>query len=238
MRDQGQLDPVSQGTQILLLDHVARLNHSMGRIDYFWQGVRSAEYLREENARLRAQVRAAEVYLSSAERLERQNSRLRQQLKLDTHGRKRLAADIVHYVPYDNRITLNRGSKHGVRANVPVVTPEGILALVSTVSESSCQATLLTSSGLRIGGVALLSSPVPGLVKGEKSDLLVMDVFDNVEVPPGTEVITTGYSEFIPRGLRIGIVSEYYNDREYGVRRAFIVPSSRIGMSKEVSILL
>lgn len=210
----------------------------MDRFDRFWQGVWSAEQLRAENAELKAKVRAAEAYLQSAERLEKQNIRLRQQLGLETHGKKRVAADIIHYVPYDNRITLNRGSKHGVRPNAPVVTPEGILALVSTVSESTCQAALLTSSGVSIGGVALLTSPVPGLVKGEKNDLLVMDVFDNVDVPPGTEVITTGYSEFIPRGLRIGIVSEFYNDREYGIRRAFIVPSSRIGMNKEVSILL
>lgn len=158
-------------------------------------------------------------------------------LNLNTVGRARVNADIINYVPYDNRITLNRGSNDGVKPNLPIVTAEGLLALVSTVTEKTCQASLLTSSGVSVGGVANLPTPVAGFVKGEKSDRLVMDVFDNVDIPAGTEIITTGYSEFIPRGIRIGIVSEYFNDQEYGIRRAFIIPSSRIGMSKEVVIL-
>jgi len=178
-----------------------------------------------------------QAYLDSAERQEKQIQNLRATLNLNTVGRERVNADIINFIPYDNRITLNRGSKHGIKPNLPVVTAEGLLALVSTVTETTCQASLLTSSGVRVGGVANLASPVAGFVKGERSDRLVMDVFDNLDVPPGTEIITTGYSEYIPRGIRIGIVSEFFNDQEYGVRRAYIIPSSRIGMTKEVVIL-
>ncbi|QYK52485.1 MAG: rod shape-determining protein MreC [Fimbriimonadaceae bacterium] len=199
--------------------------------------MKDARKLRAENEGLRQQLNAVQAYFDTAEVQEQQIQKLRGMLNLNTVGRARVNADIINYVPYDNRITLNRGSRDGVKPNYPVITAEGLLALVSTVSETTSQASLLTSSGVSVGGVATLPTPVAGFVKGEKSDRLVMDVFDNVDIPVGTEIITTGYSEFIPRGIRIGIVSEYFNDQEYGIRRAFILPSSRIGMSKEVVIL-
>lgn len=209
----------------------------MDSLDLFFSGVGDAEKLRSENVKLRSELRAVQTYLDTAERQQNEILNLREKLGLSTLGRKRIDADIVQFVPYDNRITLNRGSADGVSANLPVVTPDGLLALVSTVSEHSCQAVLLTSSGVSIGCLAQGKIPVAGLVKGQRSDRLVMDVFENVTIEPGTEVITTGYSEFIPRGIRIGIVTEYFNDQEYGVRRAFILPSSQIGMTKEVTIL-
>lgn len=236
-RGAGKLDPVSGVVQWLLMPGVISSTSTMSGVDRFFAGVGDAERLRSENMLLRNQVRAAQVYIETAERKNQEIIDLREKLGLDTLGRERVNADIVHYVPYDNRITLNKGEAEGVKPNLPVVTPDGLLALISTVSEHSSQAVLLTSSGVSIGCVAIGKVPVAGLVKGQRSDRLVMDVFENVDIAPGTEVITTGYSEFIPRGIRIGIVSEYFNDQEYGVRRAYILPSSRIGLNKEVAIL-
>lgn len=205
--------------------------------DRFLSGVGDAERLATENQLLKSQLRASEVYLETSDRMFQQIVDLRAKLGLNSLGRERVNADIVHYTPYDNRITLNKGERDGVKPNLPVVTPDGLLGLISTVSENSSQAVLITSSGVSIGCLAMSPIPVAGLVKGQRSNRLVMDVFDDVDIVPGTEVITTGYSEFIPRGIRIGIVSEYFNDREYGVRRAFILPTSRVGMTKEVAIL-
>lgn len=237
MRGAGRLDPVSTVVQAILLAPVSAIGDNMDHVDRFFAGVFSAERLTAENLRLRQLARTATQYKDTIERRDREIIRLRAKLNLDTLGRERVDADIIHYVPYDNRITLNRGSKSGVRPNLPVVTPDGLLALISTVQDDSCQAVLITSSTVSIGCLAQGAPPVAGLVKGQRSDRLVMDVFDNVEIVPGSEVVTTGYSEFIPRGIRIGVVSEYINDQEFGVRRAFIVPASQIGFSKEVVIL-
>ncbi|ARU42183.1 hypothetical protein CCB80_13940 [Armatimonadetes bacterium Uphvl-Ar1] len=237
LRNAGVVDPVSGLARSFIMPMVIRTYGFSQGFDRFFAGIGDAERLKTENLALRQQLVAAQVYIDSAERMEEQIVDLREKLNLNTIGRSRVNADIVHYVPYDNRITLNRGSQDGIKPNLPVVTPNGLLALVSTVSERTCQAVLLTSSGVRIGCIARSPIPVPGLAKGQRSDRLVMDVFEDVDIAPGTEVITTGYSEFIPRGIRIGFVSEYFNDREYGVRRAYILPSSQIGMTKEVAIL-
>ena len=236
-RAAGSLDPFSRVAQWFLMPGVQRSYQIMEGVDRFFAGIGDAERLRRENLQLKQTLRAAQIYIETAERKEQQILDLRQKLNLNTLGRSRVNADIIHYVPYDNRITLNKGEEDGVKPNLPVVTPDGLLALVSTVSPTTSQAVLLTSSGVSIGCVALGTVPVAGLVKGQRSDRLVMDVFENVDIAPGTEVITTGYSEFLPRGIRIGIVSQYFNDQEYGVRRAYILPSSRIGLNKEVAIL-
>ncbi len=236
-RSAGRLDPVSSVVQFFLMPGVVGGNRSMDAVDLFFGGVGDAEKLRAENMKLKGELRAVRIYLETADRQQQQILNLREKLGLSTLGRTRIDADIVQYVPYDNRITLNRGSADGITPNLPVVTPDGLLALVSTVSEHTSGAVLLTSSGVSIGCIAQGNIPVAGLVKGQRSDRLVMDVFENVNIEPGSEVITTGYSEFIPRGIRIGIVTEYFNDQEYGVRRAFILPSSQIGMTKEVTVL-
>lgn len=237
LRSEGRLDPVSSIVQFALIPGVSGCHSFMESVDLFMGGVGDAKKLREENVALRAKLRAVDIYLESADRKNLEVIKLREGLGLNTLGKTRVNADIIHYVPYDNRITLNKGARDGVSPNLPVVTPDGLLALVSTVSDNTCQAVLLTSSAVSIGCLAQSPIPVAGLVKGQRSDRLVMDVFENVTIEPGTEVTTTGYSEFIPKGIRIGTVSEYFNDKEYGVRRAFILPSSRIGMSKEVTIL-
>jgi rod shape-determining protein MreC len=236
-RGAGELDAVSTAVHFVLMPGVIFTNQTMDSVDLFFGGVGDAEKLRSENVRLRNQLRAAQVYLDTADRQQQEILDLREKMGLSTLGRQRIDADIVQYIPYDNRITLNRGALDGVSPNLPVVTPDGLLALVSTVSDHTSQAVLLTSSGVSIGCLAKGTTPVAGLVKGQRSDRLVMDVFENVNIESGTEVITTGYSEFIPRGIRIGVVTEYFNDQEYGIRRAFILPSSQIGMTKEVTIL-
>jgi rod shape-determining protein MreC len=209
----------------------------MGHVDRFFAGVGEAGRLRAENEALRNQLRASSLYFDRIEALDKRVIDLRDKLGLNTMGRSKLPADIIHYVPYDNRITLNKGKRDGVAPNLAVVTADGLLAVISTVDETTSQAALITSTGVSIGALALGSSPIAGMVKGQRNDRLVMDVYENVTVSPGTTVITTGYSEFIPRGLKIGVVAEFFNDREYGIRRAFVVPSSRIGMSQEVLIL-
>ena len=137
----------------------------------------------------------------------------------------------------DSRVTLNAGSDKGVVPNIAVVTARGLLGVVSTVDQHTCQVILVTSGSIKVGGLIVGDVSVPGLVKGQSPTRLVMDVFDPVDVKTGSEVVTTGYSEQIPRGSRIGIVSLFYKNEEFGTRFAYVLPSARIGLAKEVYIL-
>jgi rod shape-determining protein MreC len=235
----GALDPVSRLIQAPLKPIILSLDSAADQSNTFWSGVRDASQLRIENQKLEAELTAVRNYLDSASAQESRIRDLRGTMNLPGLGKEKVFADIIAYVPYDNRITLSAGKDKGITPNLPVVTVNGLLAIVSTVSEKTSQATLLTSSAVQVGGLVQGLAPVPGLVKGQTSQRLVMDVFDDagLEIAPGANVVTTGYSEFIPRGIKIGTVTETFRDVDFGVRRVFILPSARIGMTKEVVIL-
>jgi rod shape-determining protein MreC len=235
----GSLDPVSRLIQAPLKPIILSLDSAADQSNTFWSGVRDASQLRIENQKLEAELTAVRNYLDSASAQESRIRDLRGTMNLPGLGKEKVFADIIAFVPYDNRITLSAGKDKGITPNLPVVTVNGLLAIVSTVSEKTSQATLLTSSAVQVGGLVQGLAPVPGLVKGQTSQRLVMDVFDDagLEIAPGANVVTTGYSEFIPRGIKIGTVTETFRDVDFGVRRVFILPSARIGMTKEVVIL-
>lgn len=236
-RDSGVVDPVTGFAQGLLLPSVGRVNGFFASVGEFGSGVRDARGLRQENDRLRRELEALRGYSETILRLEREGERLRGLVGLRNFGKSKVYGEIIAYVPWDARVTLNVGTLQGVGAGMPVVTEQGLLAVVSTASERTSQATLISSSTVRVGGIARGATPVAGLVKGQTPTRLVMDVFESVDIAAGSEVLTTGFSSTIPAGIRIGVVSEYFVDEEFGVRRAFIVPSARVGLSREVVVL-
>ena len=236
-RAQGRLDPVTGVVQTLTQPAVTGLDASFDTLGEFGQGVRDARRLRRENEVLRDQLQAVSGYLESAAAGEREFDRLRRLMNLEVSGRTKVYADIVAYADYDKRITLNAGEDTGIRPNLAVVTADGILAVISTVDKRSSQATLVTSRSVQLGGLALGSPSVAGLLRGVSVDRLVMDIFEPIDVAVGTTVVTTGYSEFIPRGLRIGTVVEFVKDEQFGVRQAQVLPAARIGLGREVAVL-
>ncbi len=236
-RAQGRLDPISGTLQAITRPAVAGLDATFDTLGEFGQGVRDARRLRRENENLRNQLQVLSLYMESAEAGEREFDRLRRLMNLEVSGRTKVYADIVAYVDFDKRITLNVGSDQGVRPNLAVVTADGILAVISTVERRSSQATLVTSRSVQLGGLAQGSPSVAGLLRGVSVDRLVMDIFEPIDVAVGTTVVTTGYSEFIPRGLRIGTVVEFVKDEQFGVRQAQVLPAARIGLGREVAVL-
>ncbi|MDI9637330.1 rod shape-determining protein MreC [Kamptonema cortianum] len=176
-------------------------------------------------------------YLDSAESLNNQIRQLRELLEFESPGRTKIPADIIEYVPYDNRITINAGENKGIKPNLPVISGPGLLGVVSTVDKTTSQVLLITSTSVKIGGLVIGSPNVPGIVQGQSMRRLVMDITVSDDVVTGAAVMTTGYSQFIPRGIRIGTVIESYRDEDSGVRRAIILPAATIGVSKEVVVL-
>lgn len=236
-RAQGSIDPASSVVQAVLLPPARVVGSAADSTNQFFSSFGNASALRAENERIKSQLQAVKHYLDSADAERSEIYRLRRTIGLNPQGRQAVFGEIIGYVPYDNRATVSVGSDQGVKPNLAVVTGEGLLGVVSTVSSKTCQITLLTSSSVKVGGIIQGPVLVPGLVRGLTSQKLVMDLFEQFEVRTGSEVVTTGYSEFIPRGIRIGTVTEIFSSEEYGTRQAFVLPAAQIGLQKEVAVL-
>lgn len=206
----------------------------------FLNGIFSARGLVEENRRLKSLALSAEMYDAQLERLEDEIERLRiLQGFGPIPGKERVLADVIGYAAYENRITLNVGQNQGVRPGMPVEAPEGLVGTIQTVEKNRCQVLLITSAGLKVGAADLSRDPPPaGFCQGESSNSLTVDFQDpKAPVEIGDRIVTSGFSDKIPKGIIIGRVISVDADEQFGRLRAKVFPAISVGTLREVHVL-
>lgn len=207
----------------------------------FWNGVLHASALVDRNQKLEALARSAELYNARVDLLTQEIDNLRKlQNFAEIPGKIRIGGMVVGYFPTESRATLNIGTSSGVAAGCPVICGEGLLGVVQTADRNSCLVTLLWSSApdfKGVGGLILSNPPSASIVHGEGVSRLRMDIDPNSNVKAGDKVVTTGYSERIPRGIPIGQVVEVVDDRDFGVKRVQVYPEADISTVREVVVL-
>lgn len=236
-RAAGQMDPVTTVVQTTLARLGGGIDRTAQNLRDNLVGVGEAPRLRQENSRLREQLQAAKIYLDSAQELQAQIASLRALQQLPDYGRQKVGAQIIGYSPFDNRITLNVGKDKGIQPAMPVANGQGLLAQISSVGPNTSTATLLTSPSLRVAALLEGNQKAVGLVRGETSRRLVMEIVEDVDVKLGDVIVTSGFSQYYPRGLRIGDVVEVRDDIETGSKRAYVVPRAKLSQGADVVVL-
>lgn len=206
----------------------------------FGRGVFGGSGLARENAALQARIASLSTYEETINRLEQEVDGLRRLNRMpELSGRGRVYADLRGYAALESRITIGAGAAEGVKRGMPVVSPAGLLGIVQSVGSHECTAQLITSAASTLGALVPSHDPPPaGLIRGENGATLTLTFSDpNAPVKMGDAVVTTGYSELVPRGVLIGRVIQIEDAPELGARTARVYPSAQIGRVREVAIL-
>jgi len=164
-------------------------------------------------------------------------------------GKKRVAATICGFSINENRLTLDVGSKQGVKLGCPVECSEGLVGTIEEVESNQCQVLMLTSVGLQptsvgktqlVGGIDLSRNPhLLGTVRGENASTLSMTFADpKAPVQIGDLIVTSGLSDRIPSGLTIGKVIQTESNEEFGILKARLSPSFEPGTLDVVFVLI
>lgn len=169
--------------------------------DYF--NLRSTnDSLAFENQQLRNQINA-DFYDNNVVSKTRTDSLLLQQY---TYMNAKVVNNTTAY--RNNYITLNRGSKHGVKKGMGVIANSGVVGIVKDVSEHFCTVISLLHKDTRISAQLFSTKDIGSLiwegVDPRKATLVFIP--NHVEVTVGDKVTTTGFSLF-PEGILIGIVT-------------------------------
>ncbi len=110
-----------------------------------------------------------------------------------------------------NFITLNKGSRHGIKKDMAVVSPTGVAGVVYEVSENFSTVMSLLHPLSKISaklkkhdyvGTAVWEGGSPAI--GNLKDIPI-----HVKVAAGDTVITSGYSLIFPEGVMIGVVRSF-----------------------------
>lgn len=139
-----------------------------------------------------------------------------------------------------NVITLDVGSEDGVREDMTVMTGDGLVGRVTTVSNRASSVLLLTDPGFRVG-VRLAGSDVLGIVSGRGGPRLDLQLIDpQATLRVGDLLLARGSfgaQPFVP-GLPVGRVLEVEESAGALTRTALLVPMVNFGRLDIVGVVV
>ena len=141
---------------------------------------------------------------------------------------------------YGTVITLNKGTAHSIKRNMPVITADGLLGYVSEVALDWCKVTTVIEAKNSIGVYTERQGSqgiLTGSVELREQGLCRMSFIDSAEgVQIGDKIFTSGGSKSIyPADLYIGSVSEVKIDEITGEAVAIIKPEVDFTNLAEIS---
>ncbi len=205
----------------------------------------SMKALNEENQALMEENEALREQLSEAELLERENERLRAYLAMKNKYPSFSMEEgmIISHSSgnYITTFTLNRGTVHGIRANMPVVTNEGIVGYVVEVGINWCMVSTLIETATSVGAY-IPRSEVIGIVSGDYSmrqegTCKISYIDADADVQVGDEVYSSGTGSVYPADLKIGTVTSVEIDEYNRTLTATILPAVDFSQLKWVMII-
>jgi rod shape-determining protein MreC len=115
-----------------------------------------------------------------------------------------------------NYLTLNKGSKDGIKPGMGIFNPEGVVGRVKSVSENYSVAFSLLNTG------SLISSKIKstndfGTVQWDgknSSEAKLLFVPRHVKAQEGDTIITSGFNAVFPEGILIGVISKVAPDEK------------------------
>lgn len=161
-----------------------------------------------------AQRDSASLAAAFLPELRNENARLRALLGLSPRlGGGYVSAEILHQPEPTNPLSfvVSAGKREGVRPLSAVVSPEGLVGLVSSVGEHSSvvlswahpefRASAIAQDGSVVGIAAPHGAEGPGVWLLELQGVLYRQ-----QVSAGTIIVTSGLGGIFPRGIPIGVV--------------------------------
>lgn len=110
-----------------------------------------------------------------------------------------------------NYLTINKGRKHGIKPDQGIISPQGIVGVITGVSDNYSVGFSVLNN--RWGPSAKLKrNGYFGPIEWEGTDYQtarLMEIPFHVDVQVGDTIVTSGYSAFFPEGVPIGIVSSF-----------------------------
>jgi rod shape-determining protein MreC len=174
----------------------------------FWSEYIALRRVRGENDALKRQLSDLQVQLQEQRALADRSRQLekllelRNQAQLPTTAATVVAAGVT---PEFRTITIDKGSTDGVRPDMSIIAPAGVVGRVVTPSARASKVQLLIDRNAAAGAL-IERSRAHGVVVGTGDlTLLKMEfVSEAADVKPGDVVVTSGIDGIYPKGFVIG----------------------------------
>jgi len=176
-----------------------------------WSGYVALRGVHAENNTLKQEMQTLQVQLQQerAEALRtdglRQLLELRERADLDTAAAEVIAAAAS---PEFRTVTIDKGTSDGLRTDMAVISPAGVVGRVILPSRRAAKVQLLIDRNAA-AGAQIERTRVQGVVEGFGDGSLRMEyVPGTADVKPGDLVVTSGIDGIYPKGFVIGRIEQ------------------------------
>lgn len=167
-----------------------------------------------------------EDLLTRTGQLEAENLCLKQQLQaykdqmsVDTDTAKQYDYMIAHVVgntitQAENYITLDKGSRDGIKQDLGVADHNGVIGIVSKVSDNYSLVISVLNPKLRLS-VMIKDTESMGSLVWDGKDFryaLLEDLPRNVKFETGDTIVTTGFTPSFPKNVPVGRIRESFDN--------------------------
>ena len=200
--------PMLEAVTFGLFAEVQRGSSSViAKLQDSWQNYLALQQVRVENEQLKLEVARLQVGLQQERAVAEQTRTLQQLLEFRssvsfaTTG----AAVIAGGASPDFRtMTIDKGTREGLKPDMAVIAPAGVVGRVIMPSPRASKVQLLIDRNAAAGAL-VERSRAQGVVEGSGADVLHMNYVSGVaDVKVGDRVVTSGIDGIYPKGFVIG----------------------------------
>ena len=199
--------------------------------------IRANETFRRQNQELRFQA-------MQAGETTRENIRLRQLVdwKQKTPWKLKLARVIARDpANWWRTVQIDRGSLDGLRENLPVLTPDGLIGRVSAVGMTSARVVLIGDPNCKVPASILGETAESGIITSaglfDGSFVNLTYLANRANLKPGQSVVTSGLSAIYPKGIPIGTVADARSVESGLYTEAQVKLAAKLNALEEVWVL-
>jgi rod shape-determining protein MreC len=110
-----------------------------------------------------------------------------------------------------NIMTINKGQKHGIVADMAVISENGVAGIIAESSENFSTILPVINRNFRLSA-KIERNNYFGIIEwdGRDPDIVnLREIPNHVEVFPGDTIVTSGYSAIFPEGIKVGVVESH-----------------------------
>jgi rod shape-determining protein MreC len=209
--------------------------------EHSWGGYIGLRSAQKENDEMRSELDRLKVRNAELESRALEADRLAALLNFRTAHTETpmLAAQVIGGSPDSGSLVVNidRGSRDGLRRDMGVITPDGVVGKILAVYPDISQVLLLGDKESGVGAL-LADTRTQGPVKGTGEPLLSLDYISSDEkVAVGESVLTSGQDRIFPKDLPVGKVVDFSSDPKSPFLKIRVKPAAHLDRLEEVLVL-